>query len=335
MHLQVYIDTNIYLGLLARTSVVTDEMTKLVALCENGSIDIYLPQHTEEEYLSNREDVIARTAEELRKSASIGSLHPLVESHEVGDEAKRLRRELSANVKLVEASYVEAAGKRELPFDSWFASLKRTASYLPTAPALLERAGQRAAAHLPPGKGEALGDRLIWESLLDAGTFCEDLHLITGDDRDYRCPLNRTEPRRKLQDEWADSNLGKVHLYSSIDEFLSKAGNTERFARATELGRAIWMLRHHSEEPSIDVAMATLRRYIVQLSMRQIRLVASAARAYYDRVFLTCNLFDEVMAEFWRHYAKNLDDKERKSLSPVLIASGETSYSISVAANSN
>jgi hypothetical protein len=63
------------------------------------------------------------------------------------------------------------------------------------------RAQRRALCHTPPGKSENIGDRLAWESLLEALPEGSKLHLIT-DDGDYESDLTPGQPRPYLQFEW-------------------------------------------------------------------------------------------------------------------------------------
>lgn len=335
MHLQVYIDTNVYLSLLAAKATVTPEMSKFLALCENGSLQLYLPRQTEDEYFSNREDVVANTIRDLRKAGAIGAFPPIVDEHTLGEEAKRLRRELAATIQTVETWYSAAAQKHELPFDGWFSQIVTNSHRIENTPDILAKAKQRAAAHLPPGKSEDLGDRLIWECLLEASSFCEDLHLITSDQKDYRSPLDPSEPRRKLREEWDNTNWGSVYLYGSIDEFLTKAGQTDRFTRAAEIGRAIWTLNHTNDEEAISNASSNLQNYIAQFSLRQARLIAKAGRSYYDRVFITSEKFDHFIIEFWRLYEKHFDKQDKEVMSPVISYAGGMPADVRAAANSN
>jgi predicted nucleic acid-binding protein len=320
MHVQVYIDTNVFLRLLARQAHVTPEMSKFLALCQNGAVQLYLPQQTEGEFHANREDVIASTVAELRKATSIGAFPPIVESHEGGGEAARLRRELSAHILKVLDWYSGSADRGDLPFDTWFRNLREIGARIKSAEDLVAKATQRAAMHMPPGKGEDLGDRLIWECLLEAGEFCEDLHLITDDRHDYRCPLNPSSVRKKLQDEWNEVNWGKLFIHESIDAFLKATSSSTQFLSAAEIGRAVWTLRNNDEALAITTACETLKRFMAQLSLRQAHLIASAARIYYDAVFITEDSFDQMITEFYRHYGKHLTAEERKQVLQMLPA---------------
>ncbi|WP_395614542.1 PIN domain-containing protein [Allosphingosinicella sp.] len=335
MHLQVYIDTNVYLNLLGSQAVVPEGLAKFRALCENASIQVLLPQQTEEEYLSNREDVIASTIEALRAAKSIGGLPPLIETHSEGETARSLRRKLAATDQGISEWYAEAASCHALPMDEWFAAIKKASVRIPSTPELRAKAAQRAASHLPPGKGEALGDRLIWEALLSESGFCDDIHIITKDGKDYRSPLKPDEARKSLQVEWEDVNWGKVHIYESIDDFLSTVSETPEFTRAAEIGRAIWVLNNQSEEESINSACGTVTRYIQQISSFQATKIGKGLKVYYDRVFLTSDTFDALLPEFYRLYAKHIDEKDRNALSAILAAAGVVRDALQNVANNN
>jgi hypothetical protein len=333
MQLQVYIDTNVYLGLLATEPTVTTEMTKFLALCQNGSIQLLLPKQTEEEFCANREDVVAGTLKALQASASVGGFPPLAQNHELAGDMSQLRGELARKLKSIESWYGEAAKKRELPFDGWFKEIKASSVSVASTPEVVTKATHRAAMHMPPGKDETLGDRLIWECLLKEGEFGGNLHLITDDRADYRCPLNDSQVRQRLQDEWRDVNWGDVTLYSSLKGFFELASETELFQVAADIGRAIWQLKNQSDDASIELASQVILHNIVRLSLRQVRLIASAAREYYDRVFITEPTFDRMCAEFYRHYAKHLTKEEEARIRPVAAATEDLAHA--VAANAN
>lgn len=335
MHLQVYIDTNVYLSLLGSQAIVPEGLSKFLALCENASVQVLLPQQTEEEYSSNREDVIAATIKALHTAKSIGGLPLIVETHPEGEKARSLRRDLAAAVQGISEWYAEAAGNHTLPMDEWFSRIKKASIRISSTPELRAKAAQRAASHLPPGKGETLGDRLIWEALLSECGFCDDIHIITTDGKDYRSPLKPNEARKSLQDEWEDVNWGKVHIYESIDDFLSLVSETPVFTRATEIGRSVWMIHNQSDETNISAACATITRYIQQLSAFQANKIGQALKSYYDRVFITSDSFDTLLPEFYRLYAKHLDEKVRNSLSSILAAAGLLKDALQQVANNN
>lgn len=333
MDVQVYVDTNVLLDLLATQPVVSDEMSKFLALCENASLHLLLPQQTQDEYLSNREDVVAATIKSLKAASSLGDFPRLLRNHDQGPDLVRLRSETADKIKSVERWYSETAKRNQLPFDLWLSKLRATGSFLKSDDDVLAKAQHRAARHLPPGKGEQLGDRLIWECLLKGSEFCGDLHLITADSRDYRCPLNGDKIRNTLQDEWGIVNWGEVYLYESISDFLAKVSNSEQFQRAAEIGRSIWTLRNQAESKLIDAACSILNDNLKVLSKRQADAIALAAKAYFDRVFITVDSFDRFTADFHRSYAKHLGKKESEGLAPVIAASEQLGYN--VAANSN
>jgi hypothetical protein len=77
------------------------------------------------------------------------------------------------------------------------------------------RAQRRALCHTPPGKSENIGDRLAWESLLEALPEGSKLHLIT-DDGDYESDLTPGQPRPYLQFEWNQKKSGEVFMEANI-----------------------------------------------------------------------------------------------------------------------
>jgi hypothetical protein len=336
MHLQVYIDTNVYLQLLATQATSSDSLTKFRAMCASGSVEVLLPKHVEDEYASNREDVIARALQGLKSAKSLGSFPSLAETHSAAANIRKLRRELASEFETIIAWYESAARSHTLPADELLADLRNVGRVLPVDEAILDRARQRADVHRPPGKGSALGDRIIWECLLQASEIFCDLHLITADKKDFASPFDPTTVRKPLSDEWYEQNLGAaVHLYGSIDDFLDRGSKLDEFSRATEIGRAIWTLGNASEDEAIDAACEIFARYLRQFSVLQAKLIARNARSYYERVFITTDQFDGFIFEFWTLYAKHLDEKNAHFLAQVLAASGMIAQQPAKAANAN
>lgn len=317
MHLQVYLDTNVLLALLASETTVSDAMKKFLALCENGSIELLLPEQTELEFSSNREDVVAKTLQSLGEAKSLGGLPPLVKNHERYDEVCSLRRDLVSLIGSFEKSFKEAANSRTLPVDEWLSDLRKVARLIPTTPEVFTRAKQRAALHLPPGKGSSLGDRIVWECLLEAGEFFEDLHFVSTDNKDYRSPVNSGVIRDKLREEWDRRHMGSVELYGSLEIFLGSISKTDSFVKAAEIGRSIWALRTQSSDESIDLACSAIERYMKVLSLRQVRMIVRSAKLYFDRVFITSDVFDRMIVALGRNYGKLLCDEERKTVSEI------------------
>lgn len=334
MLVQIYIDSNIFLDLLASETVLPEHLEKMLLLCEYGAVDLFLTQQTEKEYVSNRERVIADTIKNLRKSEATGGFHCAVERHQSGTEARRLRSELSRTIREVRIDYEDAAKEGRMPVDLFFSKLKRLAVPIPNTDELTQRARQRADAHLAPGKGESLGDRLIWEALLEAGDFVEDLHLITSDS-DYTSPLDPESVRKDLQDEWDERNWGKVFLYGSLSEFFLKMRENEKMIRATEVGRAIWALANLSDPPSISAASSIIQANLGRLSVRQANLVAQHAISYQTRVFISDEKFDAMLSEFWNAHSKHIDGDAKATLSQFVEANGAATYPIPVAVNGN
>lgn len=336
MHLQVYIDTNVYLQLLATQARASDALTKFRAMCVSGSVEVLFPEHMEDEYASNREDIIARTLQDLKNAKSLGSIPAIAETHSAAPNIKKFRRDWSSEFDSIIAWYEGAARSHTLPADELLAELKKVGRVLPADEAILDRARQRAAVHRPPGKGSGLGDRIIWECLLEAAEIFCDLHLISADKKDFASPVDPNSVRKPLSDEWSKQNLGAaVHLYQSIDDFLNRGSKLDEFSRATEIGRAIWTFENASDAEAIDSACEIFDRYLRQFSGLQAKLIARNARRYYERVFITTDKFDSFIFEFWKLYAKHLDEQNAHFLAQVLVAAGMIAAQPVKAANAN
>jgi hypothetical protein len=78
----------------------------------------------------------------------------------------------------------------------------------------------RALRRQPPGKEEALGDRISWIALLGAVPQAAELHVIS-DDGDFESEIRKEQIKPYLLKEWQTKNGGNVRLWKRLSQFLA------------------------------------------------------------------------------------------------------------------
>ncbi|QYZ78155.1 hypothetical protein E2N92_01260 [Methanofollis formosanus] len=178
---RIFIDTNLFLGLYGSD----EDFQTVMGEIERLKPDLILPETVLDEYLRNRDRLLAHHAKELRAAAGAVLKPPsfLRDSPEVAvfeEAADRYSRSLLALADEVEAMIAE---KRNDPV--WAAI-----EHLATDPEVrvirwsgehLSRAQSRKLVGNPPKneRGQTVGDEVIWEILLDEAH--DDLVVITRD----------------------------------------------------------------------------------------------------------------------------------------------------------
>jgi hypothetical protein len=172
------------------------------------------------EFWKNREGSIGKALREFAKSAGLGSVPRLVREHaefkqltELAGAAEKKKAEIVAQVR-------EEVTKEGTAADKEVRRLFALAKEIDTSGEIFTEACERALRRLPPGKHDALGDRLAWVALLIAVPAKADLHIISVDG-DFASEMNQNEIKPYLQSEWATKKQGTVKLWKRASQFLA------------------------------------------------------------------------------------------------------------------
>jgi hypothetical protein len=213
-----FFDASVYLDLYAFPPEDLDQVNKLAALVEAGSLVIYLPSQVEDEFRRRRSGVIAELLKPLR-DARVGVATPAMARGR--REPSELRQHATAAEKarseLLNA-LVSSARAKTLPADVLLHSLFGHARRLP-CDSCFDAASTRRALGNPPGKKTSLGDAVNWEALLASVDKDCDLCLVSSDG-DFASPLDPEALDEYLAEEWANLKNSKVRFYRDFPRFL-------------------------------------------------------------------------------------------------------------------
>lgn len=224
MHL--FIDTNIFLNLYTYPDdddVVVDELLDHIGA---DKIVLHLPKQVENEFERNRESKLHAAVSEFQS----GKFPTAVPNHMRGTEAAKryeaaIRGAKEARKQLI-ANATSLALQNELPMDEKIIGLFAKAARYEEDETVFRLAVERSQRGNPPGKGEGVGDRYNWETLLK--------HVPPGDlyvlskDGDYASPFSSFDktavrPKKYLSEEWSKlKEGGSLHIYTTIRAVMSR-----------------------------------------------------------------------------------------------------------------
>jgi hypothetical protein len=221
--LHVFIDTNIFLNFYSFPDDRLEVLDELVALTMPGQITLHLPKQVENEFKRNRESKLQGAMSEFNNA----KLPSKVPNHMRGtatarqyDEAVKIVQQAKA---LLIANATSLALRNELDVDSKIAALFDNAARYAENDELYEKAIVRMNKGNPPGKGQSLGDRYNWETLL-RHVPDGDLFIVSKDD-DFVSPLTMdkiSRPLAFLSDEWAElKGGGNLNMFRNIKDLVA------------------------------------------------------------------------------------------------------------------
>ena len=225
----VYADANIFLDFFRFSDDDLGELEKLFTHLKNGEVVLYLPKLTAEEYFRNRDKVVIEQMQGIRNlKLKVGIPIFIRETDKAKKFLAALSAALSSRTEFLDE--VESlATSRTFRADELIAQIFSKANVISTTPDLLQKARDRASLGNPPGKPNALGDRLNWESLLEVIPDGNDLNLLTRDS-DYIASFPATAPNSSIANEWNTEKGGEINLYRGIKPFAKMVDETIVFA---------------------------------------------------------------------------------------------------------
>lgn len=219
--MNIYIDTNIFLTFYHYSKEDLKELKKLVTLINAGSITLFLPEQTKNEFYRNRESKIADALKKIRETRlennyplitkSYSEFQDLIEANKTFEQLKN---------KLLEKILYDAENN-SLVADDIINQLFEKSDEISTTKDILKRAKIRFDSGNPPGKGKSYGDAINWEALLAKIIMEEDLYIISGD-RDFYCVLNPNNFNAFLKKEWKETKNSEIKFFKSLGSFIKE-----------------------------------------------------------------------------------------------------------------
>jgi hypothetical protein len=216
--MNLFLDTNIWLGLYHYAPEILDELPRLSAWIDEGRVTLYLTDQVVDEFERNREGQVAGVVRLLLEDQPAEPLPQLCHGYpEHGEMEEAVRRYQEAKDRLV-AKLVADAAARTLPVDRIVAGLFPKARRIAITDDIFERARRRFDRGNPPGKEGSYGDAIHWECLLAGVPDGEDLVFVT-EDRDFRSQLDERALAPFLAAEWRRLKRSEVTFFRRLSAF--------------------------------------------------------------------------------------------------------------------
>lgn len=216
--MNIFIDTNIYLGFYAFSKDDLTELEKLEAIMARGDLIVLLPSQVRSEISRNRERMLSESIAKLKELRQKYSYPQVCRSYDDYREMRELKKKYYHHLdKLIDTVETDIE-THSLLADNILERLMNAATDLQCHSDVLQRARDRYDLGNPPGKNGSLGDAVIWECLLTEynGT---DIYFIT-DDKDFSSALDRTKFKEVMLNEWQSERNGTLYFYPTLTEFL-------------------------------------------------------------------------------------------------------------------
>jgi hypothetical protein len=259
-HYHVYADANIFLDFYRFSDDDLGQLEKLADHIDGDQITLYLPDLTAEEYFRNRDKVILEQLAQLGSSKLQIGIPVFIRESGAAREFSEALKSANEKKKLLLAEAQHNATERDFRADKLISEIFSKAVRIETTDPLIERARLRVQLGNPPGKPNALGDRVNWEALLAAVPDDVDLYLITRDG-DYISQFDTSSPNMFLVQEWKKSKNGNVKLFSGIRTFAKIVDETIEFKTDPQKTEAISELAESFSFASTHAVIAKLNQW--------------------------------------------------------------------------
>lgn len=219
--MHIFIDANILVSFFEIKPGSLSDLEKLISVVRLGKATLWLPEQTKREFWRNREKNIKKSIQEFEQGQSLGNPPLLVrENAQFGELVKKAREVDEIKRNIAKAIKSEIDGQATYA-DNIIRKIFDISKPINTDDdEIFNAAWRRAQCHLPPGKGDDIGDRLCWVGLLKILPDEAELHIVS-DDADYKNEGFSDGVRPYLEYEWKQKKSGKVKLWERTSQFLS------------------------------------------------------------------------------------------------------------------
>lgn len=220
-HLNLYLDTNIYLTFYHFTKEDLTTLDKLIAFIKAGNVILHLPDQTINEFRRNRETKILDAITKLRESRLNDSFPRIAFQYSEIMAMQAAIAQYEKNKSALLEKIQSDAEARALKADDTIDSLFKIANIIEADEYIIEQAVLRFNKGNPPGKDKSYGDAINWEALLEHVPDKQDLHFIS-DDGDYYSKLSPGSFNTFLLEEWRGTKGSDLIYHKTLTEFLKK-----------------------------------------------------------------------------------------------------------------
>lgn len=218
--MNVFIDANIFLTFYHLSDEDLEELQKAFVLHERQRITIWLPDQVKDEVCRNRETRIADALKRFNEEKLNNQIPQMMKSYEDYERLRNATRAFTeAKNRLLEQLQTDIQEKT-LKADRIITAIFGKAKRIEFTPAIFTSAKIRSDRGNPPGKVGSYGDAINWESLLQAISDREDLHIVS-EDSDYFSKVDPEKPNQFLLEDWESKKGSKVYTWKRLSRFIS------------------------------------------------------------------------------------------------------------------
>ncbi|MBW8050093.1 MAG: hypothetical protein FVQ77_07100 [Cytophagales bacterium] len=274
MHINLYIDTNIYLTFFHFTNEDLEELKKLIALINTGNIKLFLPEQTKNEFYRNREVKVSDSLDKLRASKLNNQFPKICQTYDEFGLMKKAIKQFETNKTKLLQKLQHDAETETLMADDVLSQLLSKATFIETSVEILNSAIVRYDIGNPPGKDKSYGDAINWESLLFTIPPHQDLYFIS-EDKDYYSKLNEKSFNSYLIREWKQKKQSELFYFKRLTEFFKSQYPNIEISSETEKDIII---RNLIEAYTFDNAKSVIRklRSYDNFSIKQLNEITNA-----------------------------------------------------------
>ena len=260
--MNVFLDTNVLLGLFRLTGPDLEEVRRFIALAEHKQFNVYINTNVEDEFRRNREGIIAESMKYLEKIHQSSPIPNLVKPYPQAANLREAMAVVSKTVKALEVVVRDDVAKHALKADAVVTELFKKFKAGPISNVVLTKARSRVEFGRPPGKAGKVGDAVNWEWLLENAPANEPLHIISHDG-DFESVVYPSEVKEYLIEEWSAAKVSELSLHKSLLAFLTKCFPDFKLADEVEKVLAIERLVESFNFADTHRAIAKLNEYAV------------------------------------------------------------------------
>lgn len=219
--MNLFIDTNIFLGFFHLASDDLEELKKLAELIRRKKLRVLLPEQVEREFARNRENKVADAIKRFREIKLNMQFPQLAKDYSEYAELRRLMQSFDSLHRKLLDRITEDVANATLKADAIIETLFSLAQRQSTTDEIMRLALRRRDIGDPPGKNASLGDAINWETLLVAAPRGEDIHLVSGDG-DFASELDGDKLKSVLDQEWREKKHSEAFFYRSLSQFFKR-----------------------------------------------------------------------------------------------------------------
>jgi len=274
MNINLFIDTNVYLGFYHFSNEDLEELRKLLVAMRNRDIKLFVTEQVKQEFTRNREAKIADALKQFAEQKLPNQFPQLFKNYIQYEEMRNSLHIFEEHKSKIIETLTKDIEEKTLTADQIISELFASATVIAVTADVLEKAKLRLDLGNPPGKNGSYGDAINWETLLSEIPTFEDLYLVS-DDRDYSSDIDKSKPRQFLKEEW-EKEHGKIFFYQRLSDFFSD--KFPNIKLASELYKEL-LINDLTNSPNFSFTHGVLRKlskYIADFAEPQVNQITDA-----------------------------------------------------------